>query len=262
MPSGWAGDIEGLRVKDAEQFFRTYYVPANMTIAVAGDVLPAEAKRLAEKYFTGLPKAPPPPPVRTGEPAQEGERRGVVISPAQPLLMIGYKRPDQVDKDDPVFDVVSALLSSGRTGLLYKEMVRDKRIALAAAAQASFPATKYPTLFLLYAVPSAGRSVDENEKALYEIVERLKSEKVDAAALERVKTKIRAGLIRGLDSNSGLAEQLTYYHVNYGNWRKLFTGIEEINRVSADDVQRVAREYLTPESRTVVYTVRPQGVSK
>ena len=176
--------------------------------------------------------------------------------------MIGYKRPDQVDKDDPAFDVVSALLSSGRTGLLYREMVRDKRIALAAAAQASFPATRYPNLFLLYAVPSVGHSVEENEKALYEIVERLKSEKVDAAALERVKTKIRAGLIRSLDSNSGLAQQLTYYHVNYGNWRKLFTGIEEINSVTADDVQRVARQYFTPESRTVVSTIRPQGVTK
>ena len=264
MPGGWAGDIEELRVRDAEQFFRTYYVPVNMTIAIAGDVLPAEAKRLADKYFAALPKAPPPPPVHTGEPAQDGERHGVVISPAQPLLMIGYKRPDQVDKDDPVFDVVSALLSSGRTGLLYKEMVRDKRIALAAAAQASFPATKYPNLFWLYAVPSPGRSVEENEKVLYEILERLKSEKVDAASLERVKTKIRAGLIRSLDSNSGLAEQLTYYHVNYGNWRKLFTGIEEINRVSADDVQRVARQYFTTESRTVVSTIRPssQGVPK
>ncbi|MCC7174318.1 MAG: insulinase family protein [Bryobacterales bacterium] len=262
MPGGWAEDIEGLRVRDAEKFFSAFYVPVNMTIAIAGDVLPAEAKRLAEKYFGLLPKAPPPAPVRTVEPKQEGERRGLVESPAQPTLIIGYKRPDQLHKDDPVFDVLASLLSSGRTGMLYRDLVRDRRIALAAAAEASFPATKYPNLFLLYAVPSVGHTVEENEKALYGVLERLKSEKVDPAALERVKTKIRAGLIRSLDSNSGLAGQLTYYHANYGDWRKLFTGIEDIQRVTGDDVQRVAREYFTPEARTVAWTARDAEVDK
>ena len=107
-------------------------LPLALTIAIAGDVLPAEAKRLAEKYFGLLPKAPPPAPVRTVEPKQEGERRGLVESPAQPTLIIGYKRPDQLHKDDPVFDVLASLLSSGRTGMLYRDLVRDRRIALAA----------------------------------------------------------------------------------------------------------------------------------
>ncbi|MFB3778702.1 MAG: M16 family metallopeptidase [Bryobacteraceae bacterium] len=262
LPGGWAEDIENLRVRDAEQFFRTYYVPSNITIGIAGDVQPGEVKRLAEKYFGALPKAPPRPELHTVEPKQEGERRAVVVSPTQPLLMISYKRPDQLDKDDPVFDVLSYILSSGRTGLLYRELVRDRRIAMAAAAQASFPGTKYPNAFLLYAVPSVGHTVEENEKACYEVLERLRTEKVDPATLDRVKTKIRAGVIRGLDSNSGLAEQLTYYRVNYGDWRKLFTAIEEINKVTAEDVQRVARQYFTPEARTVVWTARPAEVAK
>jgi predicted Zn-dependent peptidase len=262
MPGGWAGDIESLRVQDAQEFFRKYYVPSNLTIGIAGDVVPAEVKRLAEKYFGPLPKAPPPPALHTDEPRQEGERRAVVVSPSQPLLMIGYKRPDQLDKDDPVFDVIGMILSSGRTGMLYRELVRDKRISMAAMAQASFPGAKYPNLFLLFAVPSVGHTVEENEKTGFEVLERLRTEPVDAAALDRVKTKIRAGLIRGLDSNSGLAEQLTFYHVNYGNWRKLFTAIEDINKVTAADVQRVARQYFTPETRVVVSTVRPGGAAK
>jgi predicted Zn-dependent peptidase len=258
MPGGWASDIESLRAGDAQRFFRTYYVPVNMTIGIAGDVNPAEVKRLAEKYFSVLPNAPPPPRIVTVEPPQEGERRAEVISPSQPLLMIGYKRPDQLHKDDPVFDVLSGILSSGRTGLLYKELVRDQKIALAAESQAYFPGSKYPSVFVLFVLPSIGRSVEENEKACYEILERLKKEKVDEETLGRVKTKIRASLLRGLDSNSGMAEQMTYYHVNYGDWRKMFTGIEDINKVTADDVQRVAREYLTRESRTVVYSVSPK----
>lgn len=254
---GWASDIANLRARDAEQFHKTYYVPGNITIAIAGDVDPAEVRRLAEEYYGRLAKGPAPPRVVTVEPAQEGERRVVVESPAQPFLMIAYKRPDQRHADDPVFDVLAALLSSGRTGLLYKELVRDKKIALAAGAAAAIPSAKFPSLFLLYSVPNRGRTVEENERAIYEILDRLKREPVEEAALARVKTKIRAGLIRQLASNSGLAQQLAFYHVNYGDWRMLFRGIDIIDKVTAEDVQRVAREYLKPATRTVAWHAKP-----
>ncbi len=259
MPGGWASDIENLRVGDANNFFRRYYVPNNITIAIAGDVDPAEARRLAAKYFGTLPTAPPPSKVRTVEPDQEGLKRAVVESASQPFLLIGYKRPDERDEDDPVFDVVSEILSSGRTGWMYRELVRDKKIALAAQAVPSFPGGKYPNLFVLFLVPSIGHTVEENEKACDEIIARLKSEKVDAAALARVKTKVRASVIRQLDSNSGMAAQLAFFHVNYGNWRKVFTGIDEINKVTAEDVQRVASKYFVDRDRTVVYTVSRKG---
>jgi predicted Zn-dependent peptidase len=258
LPGGWGSDIENLRVGDAQRFFKTYYVPVNITMAIAGDVAQADVKRLAAKYFSPLPNAPPPPGVITVEPPQEGEKRAEVTSPSQPFLMIGYKRPDQRDKDDAVFDVLSSILSSGRTGLLYKELVRDKKIALEAQAESSFPGSKYPNLFLFFVAPSLGRTVEENEKACYEILERLKKEKVDEETLNRVKTKIRASVIRGLDSNSGMADQLTFYYVNYGDWRKLFTAIDDIGKVTAEDVQRVARQYFTPATRTVVYIVNPK----
>jgi predicted Zn-dependent peptidase len=109
----------------------------------------------------------------------------------------------------------------------------------------------------LFLVPNRGHSVEENEKAAYQIIERLKAEKVTDDTLNRIKTKVRASLIRRLDSNSGMAEALTFYHVNYGDWRKMFTGIDDIAKVTADDVQRVARQYLVPETRTVVYTYAP-----
>lgn len=254
---GWASDIENLRARDAEQFHKTYYVPGNITVAIAGDVDPEEVRRLAEKYYGRLPAGPLPPRVITVEPPQEGERRIVVESPSQPILMIGYKRPDQRHADDPVFDVLAALLSSGRTGLMYKELVRDKKIALAAGAAAAIPSAKFPSLFLLYSVPNRGRTVEENEKAIYEILDRLKREPVEEGALVRVKTKIRAGLIRQLASNSGLAQQLAFYHVNYGDWRTLFRGIDVIDKVTAGDVQRVARQYLNPATRTVAWHVKP-----
>ena len=256
-PGGWASDIKNLRVPEAERFYKTFYVPGNITMGIAGDVNPAEAKRLAEKYFGQLPAGPLPPLVTTVEPKQEGPKHVDVNSPSQPLLFIGYKRPDQYDKDDPVFDVISTILSSGRTGILYKDMVRDKKLSVAAVAVPTYPAGKYPNLFLFFLAPSAGRTNAENEKEFYEVLEKFKNEKVDDATLARVKTKARAGLIRELDSNSGLASQLTSYYNSYGDWRKLFTSLDEVNKVTADDVQRVARRYFVPENRTEALTVKP-----
>ncbi len=254
---GWASDIENFRLKEAARFYREYYVPANITIAIAGDVDPKQARQFAEKYFARIPAGPLPAGVRTVEPAQDGPKTVAVESPSQPLAVVVYKRPDENDKDDPVFDVISDVLSAGRTSMLYTDMVRDKQLSLAAQTVAVFPGGKYPSLFVFFLVPNMGHTVEDNEKECYAIIERLKNQKVDEETLKRVKTRIRAGLIRQLDSNEGLATQLTFYSVNYGDWRKMFTGLEDIDRVTADDVERVARKYFVPESRTVAYIAAP-----
>jgi predicted Zn-dependent peptidase len=260
--AGWGSDIENLRVTDAKEFFQTYYVPGNITVAIAGDVDPKEMRRLAEKYYGPLTARPAPPQLRTVEPKQEGEKRLEIESPSQPIVLMGYKRPDERHADDPVLDILSSILASGRTGLLYKDLVRDKKISLAAGAVASAPGSKYPNLFMLYSVPTVGHTVEENEKAAYAILDKLAKEPVDAASLDRAKTKLRAAVIRQLDNNPGMAMQLAMYYTAYGNWRKLFTAIDDLNKVTAADVQRVAREYFGKANRTVGYTVTPKPASQ
>ena len=256
-PVGWASDIENLRTEDARRFFEKYYVASNLTISIVGDVDPAAMKTLAARYFGRLPKKPLPEPVVTEEPKQQGLRRVEVPSPSQPIELIAYHRPDQYHKDDPVFDVIDSILAGGRTSIIYKDLVRDKKIALQAGAEATVPGGKYPGLFFFYLVPNEGHTTEENEKALDALLENFKAEKVDEVSLARVKTRTRAGLIRQLDSNAGLAQLLASNHANYGDWRKLFTGIDEIDRVTADDVQRVAREYFTAENRTIAVSLMP-----
>ncbi|HLW75472.1 MAG TPA: pitrilysin family protein [Bryobacteraceae bacterium] len=264
MPGGWASDIESLRRTEAEKFYKMYYVPGNITFGIAGDVNPAEVKRFAEKYFARWKKEPLPPEVHTLEPVQEGEKRVAVESPAQPFLAIAYKRPDQYSPDDATLDVLSEALSGGRTGIIYKDMVRDKKLALAVESQATFPSGKFPSLFLFFSVPSQGHTIEDNEKEIYALVDRMKKEKVDDETLKRIKTKLRAALIRKLASNSGLAEELCDYYVAFGDWRRLFTELDDYNRVTAEDVQRVAQKYLVPSSRTVAYTFAPkqEGAAK
>jgi predicted Zn-dependent peptidase len=106
-------------------------------------------------------------------------------------------------------------------------------------------------------VPSLGHTIDENRKLLTEILEHFKNEKVDADTLARVKTKTRASLIRRLDNNAGLAQLLTSYYVNFGDWRKLFTSLDDIDKVTAEDVQRVARKYFILNTRTEAFNFQP-----
>ncbi len=256
---GWPSDIENLRVRDAEKFFQSYYAPANITIAIVGDIDPANARRLADKYFGPIPKRPLPSRPTTEDPPQEGPKIAQIDSPAQPIEAVAFKRPSQYDKDDAVFDVIESILSGGRTGLLYKALVRDQRVALAAGANSSFPGNKYPNLFLFFLVPAMGKSLKQNEDALDKVLDQIRNQKVNDQTLARVKTKARAGLIRQLDSNAGLANQLASYQGTYGDWRKLFTSLEDIEKVTTDDVQRVARTYFTRMNQTSAYLKSPTG---
>lgn len=256
---GWASDIEGLTATEARRFFQTFYVPRNLTVAIAGDVDPEEMRRLAEAYFGRLPKGLSPPAVRTLEPPQQGERRIEIMSNAQPTIVIGYGKPSRRHSDRAVFDVISSILSGGRTSWLYKDLVRDRQVAVVAGGVPSFPGDKYSSLFVFYSYPAAGHTVAENEKAIYEVINRIRTQKVDLNTLQMVKTKARASLIRGLNNNAGLASALAENHVAYGDWRQMFRHLDEINRVTADDVQRVAKKYFRREYRTVAYSVKPSA---
>jgi predicted Zn-dependent peptidase len=248
---GHMSDLQALARKKAETFFKKYYLPSNLTIAVVGDVNPTQIKTLAEKYFAGIPSGPKPDTVETVEPPQRGERRVTVEDQSQPIIGIGYHKPGINDPNNAVFDVLTDIMSVGRTSRLYKSLVRDKKIAIAAAGFQGYPGNKYPGLFLFYAVPAKGHTTEECEQATYAEVEKLKTESVSPEELSKAKTRSRASLIRELDSNQDLAAELTFYEVVTGDWRNLFVQLDRIDKVTAEDIQRVAKEYFASKNRTV-----------
>ena len=248
---GHMSDIEGLTRTEAKAFYRRHYTSSNMTTAVVGDVATDEVIELAEEYFSELPTGPKPPPVETVEPPQLGERRVVIEDPSQPLIVIGYHKPDARHPDDAVFDAITDIIGVGRTSRLYKSLVKEKKIALQVGAFPGFPGNKYPNLFVFYAFPAKDHTVEEMEEAIDAEIERIKTELVGEEELSGVKTRTRANFIRGLRSNSGMAGQLTFFEGVTGDWRNLFKVVEQINAVTAEDIQRVANEYFQKKNRTV-----------
>ena len=248
---GHMSDLETLTRTEAEMFFKKFYLPSNLTVAIVGDVDPKQIKELAETYFSRIPSSPKPDPVETVEPPQLGQRRVIVQDPAQPFVLIGYHKPNINHSDNAVFDAITEIAGVGRTSRLYKSLVKEKKVAVAASGFPGMPGDKYPSLFLFYAVPARDHTNQECEDAIYAEIDKLKNEQVLPEELAKAKTRSRASLIRQLDSNSGLASQLTFYNVITGDWRNLFKQLDDIDKVTADDIQRVAKQYFTTKNQTV-----------
>jgi predicted Zn-dependent peptidase len=248
---GWPSDLRSFTATDAATFFKTYYVPKNMVITVVGDVKPAEVFPLVERYFGRLAKGPKPEEIRTEEPPQIAEKEIVLVDPAQPFYLEGYHKPSTFDADSAVYDVISDLLTSGRTSRLYRSLVRDKKVAAVAQGFGDFPGDKYPNLFAVFAVPLPGKSNADVRDAIHAEIEKLKAEDVTDADLRMVKTRAKANLIRKLNSNQGLANELGSYQARFGDWRELFRAIDRIDKVTKADIRRVASQVFVARNRTI-----------
>ncbi|MGA7822268.1 MAG: pitrilysin family protein [Candidatus Sulfotelmatobacter sp.] len=248
---GWMSDLNSFSATDAKEFFDHYYVPANMVVAVAGDVKTEQAMPILEKYFGRLPMSHKPDETTTTEPPQNSERRVVLLEKTQPLYLEGYHRPDYRSKDDAVFDAITDLMSEGRTSRLYRALVRDKKIASFSAGFTGLPGIKYPHLFAFYAFPLPGHTPQEVADAIHVEIERLKKEDISDDELKMIKTRTKANLIRSLGDNEGLANQLATYQTRYGDWRELFSSVDRIDKVTKADIRRVANETFNDNNRTV-----------
>ncbi len=248
---GWESDLKGITKAQAQNWFKTHYGASNLTCVIVGDVDPATALPVLEKTLGGIPAGQKPEPVITVEPPQRGERTISIDDPSQPFVIIGYHRPAATSPDDAVYDAISDVLGGGRSSWLYKSLVKEKQIAVAVGCNATVEAQKYPAIFLFYAVPNKGKTNAECEAAVYEQIERLKNEPVSADELAGIKARAKAKFIDSVKSNMGLAMGLAFAQNIQGDWRDEFRWLDKIDRVTAADIQRVAKETFTKQNRTV-----------
>jgi predicted Zn-dependent peptidase len=247
---GWESEISQVSATEAEAFHKKYYVPANIVVAVVGDVKASEAMPMLEKYFSTIPAGPKPLPMTTIEPPQFAEKSVVIKDDSQPFYLEGYHRPDYRDPDDAVYDAISDIFSNGRTSRLYRSLVRDQRIAAGAEGGSGFPGQKFPGLFLFEAVPLPGHTPEEMKIAIEKELDRLKSEDVSDEELARYKTRTKADLLRGLADNEGLSHQLAEYQTRFGDWRELFNQLQKVDAVTKADIKRVANKTFVASNRT------------
>ncbi|MCB1619292.1 MAG: insulinase family protein [Thiothrix sp.] len=254
---GWMSDLDSLQVEDLKEWYQRWYAPNNATLVVVGDVDPSRVYSLAQKYYGAIKPSEIDPPKPRREAPQRGLRDVVVKAPAEvPVIMMGFKAPAMVDlkgtKDEwepYALEVLASVLDGGSSSRMSRELVRGREIAASAGAWYSGYG-RMPNLFMLSGVPAKEVTLDVMKEALLEQVERLKSEKVTAQELARVKAQVIADEVYGLDS---VYQQATLL----GSLESVGLGHELMDRyvarilaVTPEQIQQVAQKYFIQDQLT------------
>ena len=252
---GWRSDVERATVEVAREFFDTYYAPNNIAIAVVGDFDTGESLERIRRTFGALrPMEIPRNP--TAEPEQKGERRTVVhLDVRSPLLAAAWHAPPTGHDDGPALDVLSQILSDGRSSRLYRSLVYEGQVAL--FAQGSYWELVDAGVFYAFAGVRPGASIDDVEHRFFAEIARLRREPVHPTELEKAKRQLEVSLLNGLRTNHALASRIARDYATFGRIRPLSELLDAIQAVTAEDVQRVAAEYLVDEAMSVVHVVPP-----
>jgi predicted Zn-dependent peptidase len=254
---GYMSDLETLRRADVETYYGRFYGPNNAVVAIVGDIDPDQVETWVRRYFGSIPRGEEPPPVLASEPRQRGERRITVEWDAEPRLRIGWHVPAALSDDGPAISMLASILTGGRTSRLHRRLVIEERLVTGVFAS-SGPGVLFPQLFQIDAIPRNGQSIEHIESVIYEEVERVASLGPDDDELERVRNQVAAGNVRRMTSNLGLAFQIADSKALLGDWRETFRSAERIERVTAEDVRRIASQYLVESNRTVALLRRPE----
>jgi zinc protease len=247
---GWPADIRAWRLEDLEAFYRTYYAPNNLTLALAGDVDPRRAIALARRFFEPIPAQAPPPPVRAVEPEQLCERRVLVERKAQtPLLQCAYKAPRAADPRAAAVSLLTCALAEGDASRLHRALVEDRQLAIEVSGhwQEGFD----PGLLWLSLVLPQGANPEEARTALDAELAAVAADGITTAELERARNLATVGLWKKLATIDGKAQLLGENEVFRGDWSRLFDAPARIAAVSEEELRAVAREILDNRRRTL-----------
>jgi len=254
---GWMSDLASITRDDIYQYYRAHYAPDNAFVIVIGDVDADVVYEKIKKSFGAIPAGAERDDIRTVEPGQKGERRITLVKEAKlPYVMIAYHTPGFPAEDSYALDVLESILS-GRSGRLYRHMVKGERVALDASA--SYMGSYLdPMLFFLDGTATPGMKAADVEQALYSEIEMIKNEPPSEREVQKAKNQVEASFIMGQDSLYVQARVIGMFEM-LGGWRLKDTYLEGIRRVTPEDVQRVAKKYFTKENRTVGILI-PKGV--
>lgn len=263
---GWMEDLSSLEMQDAADWYRQWYAPNNATLVIVGDVKSEDVFSMAKKYFGDLKPSTIQPPKPRAEIEQKGERRiNLFGQTANPYLIMGYKTPvlhelkDNV-KDAYALDVLSGILDGGNSARVAKKMLRGDEIAVEAGTSYDLY-DRLTGLFLFAGTPNDGISPQKLEQAFVDEIHDLQVNPVTDQELERVKAQVIASKVYDRDSMFNLGMQIGMLDSVGHDWSLLDGYVENIRKINAQDIQRVAKKYFDKNNLTVA-TLWPEEDEK
>ena len=253
-------DLNAATVKDVADFFKIYYAPNNAVLTMVGDFKADDVIAKVRKYFEDIPQQAPPPVPDMTEPRQTAERRKTIEDPLAQLTQIDivFKISPGNTRDYYALDVAGVILANGQASRLYEKLVRERQILQNISAYSQ--EFRGPALFQVNATLRPGVDPAEVEKAIYEELEKLKTEPVTDQELEKVRMLVKRISVQQLESTSGRARNLGESAVFYNDPNLVNTFLSKYEAVTKQQVQQAARTYLVQTNRTVITTVPKPAV--
>ncbi len=248
-------DLNAASVKDVADFFKTYYAPNNAVLTLVGDFKTSEVLPKIEKYFGNIPAQAPPPAPDMTEPKQTAERRQTLEDPLAQIARIdmGWKIPAGNTPDWYALYVLGEILSTGQSSRFYQDLVREKQVALQEGA-GPFE-RRGPSMFIVDLLVAPGKDPKDVEKLVYDELERVKNQPVTDAELQKIRMEVKRGKVEQLEGTLNRAESLGENAIFYNDPNVINTGNDKLMSVTKEQIQKVARTYLTEANRTVITTV-------
>jgi predicted Zn-dependent peptidase len=261
-PIGSMDDLNAASLDEFIAFYKKFYVPENATLSIAGDIDIEQTKAAVAKYFKDIPKGSkeiPRPTVK--EPEQKAEVRDVVFDNIQlPAVFQAYHIPAQGTPDSYALEMLSTVLSGGQSSRMYKALVDEQKKALQVA---SFPfALEDPGLYITLGIVNMGIDPTDLEKAMDAEIEKVKNELISEKEFQKIRNQMESQFVQQNSTTFGIAEQLANYHVYYKDANLINTEIDRYMKVTREDLQRVAKKYLTKENRVVLQYMPKSAQSK
>jgi predicted Zn-dependent peptidase len=255
---GYPFDIQRLTATQAAAFQRVYYVPGNIAVSLVGDVRPAEDWPLIEQYFGAIPVGSLPPRPYAPEPPQQGERRAVLKMEASPGFLMGYRKVNYPHPDDAPITLMAEMLTDSDSSPLQRELVQRRRLATS-VAQGEGPGVAYPNLLMFSVRPRAPHTNEEVLRAFDEVVADFIKSGITEERLRIAKRKMATSYLSRLSSNVSLGLDFATAVLLTGDWHASFEWYEAAMAATVDDIRRVAKQYLEPSQRSIVFRERQRS---
>lgn len=249
---GYESNIPFLDIYETENFFKKYYTPDNMVIAIVGDLDFEKTEAMIRKYFSDLkPSKEKKLGTRVREKFNTGEKRISFQYPGGSILVMGWHKPSYPHRDSSILDIIDAILTQGTSSRLYRRLALKERLVTSVDAYSSDPGERYSNLFSVYTQLNSDADPVKVEAIIWEEINRIKTESVSKEELQRIKNKMTADFLRDIDNNGNLADNLSYYELLTGTWEDLFLSYDKLNDITEEDIKKAANKYFVRENLTI-----------